>query len=647
MAGLLLVFFLLVWVMVAVVSWAKTIQQENDLVINLASRQHILIMHMTEEVHHLAYHPDDLQRHRASLQETAETFEETLWALATGGQAPYLPDQPADVPATQDPAIQAQLRQFDYTWDHFRGHLDVLMTTGPDQPDFTAATREVERLSATMQEADEVVRLYEVAARQKTSRLWWVQAAIIAGATGLLAGGFLLMRKSILHPLRVLGSVTERITYGDLNTPVQLGGPREIEAVAHSLETMRTQLKSSQEALSKQAKKLQGDVAQRQRELKIAFEFSQEVVTELDLDQLFSSITDRALTLMRASAARLCLTAPDDEGLDLVTLSGGSTIPPPCQQTAGRCLVAQVINPGQPSGAEMGCFECRLSQIPGGAQCVVAPLYLGERILGAMCVVRLGKERFDPDEDRAFTLLANSAAIAIANAYLVEAGRRHAEEIAILAERERLAADLHDNLAQTLSFLNFKAEQLRELLATDSSPEAKTELDRVQATLRQAYDQVRVALVDLRQPAPVAVVPAPDTASGRALAEELRACLGDFQQDCDLPADLTIVDPGALALPPTVRKQALYIVREALTNIRRHARAQHVWVRVECASERNEARFKVQDDGCGFDPTHIDQNKHFGLKIMQAWAERCGGRLEIDTAPGVGTKVVAYFPLNA
>lgn len=104
-----------------------------------------------------------------------------------------------------------------------------------------------------------------------------------------------------------------------------------------------------------------------------------------------------------------------------------------------------------------------------------------------------------------------------------------------------------------------------------------------------------------------------------------------------------ITDQAALALPPVTQTQVLHIVREALTNVQRHARARRARVYVECSGEM--ARFTVEDDGCSFDPDAAIGDHHWGLIIMRPHAERSGGQLLIDSASGAGTKLRLRLPL--
>jgi signal transduction histidine kinase len=260
---------------------------------------------------------------------------------------------------------------------------------------------------------------------------------------------------------------------------------------------------------------------------------------------------------------------------------------------------------------------------------------VGDRTLGELCVVRNAGKPFDPDEARALTLLANSAAVAIVNARLIEAQKRQAAQAGTLAERERLAAELHDHLAQMLGFLNLETDRVKAELSAGETEAAGGTLDRMKAAIGQAYRQVRAALVDLRE----------SPTGTDDLADKLEGCLADFRQASGLPAELVVADSSALSLPRLSQTQALLIVREALINTRRHAQARRVSVRVDRVE--GYARFTIEDDGRGFDPSSLTGNDHLGLAIMQTRAERSGGRLAVRSVPGTGTQVTAYLPLGA
>ena len=132
MGLLFLAFFLLVSISVMASFFTIETQKKDALVINLAGRQRMLIQQMSKDA--LRIEKEGAEAHAPALRETARTFDQTLWALRHGGQAPYLPDRTVDVPPTQSPDILARLDQLDDAWDTFRAQLDVIIAGDPNSP---------------------------------------------------------------------------------------------------------------------------------------------------------------------------------------------------------------------------------------------------------------------------------------------------------------------------------------------------------------------------------------------------------------------------------------------------------------------------------------------------------------------------------
>lgn len=638
-ALLCLAFFLLASVSVATTSWVLETEEADAWIINLAGRQRMLVEQITNHVLWLEKPtPNTAARHKLALQQTTATFEQTLQALTNGGQAPNTPANMADVPALRQPEIKAGLDRVAQTWQNLRPHVDVVLNSSPDDSEFITATQAIYQTSpGLVRQVDDVVNLYQINSTQKITLLRQTQAAFLVSALILLAVGFLVIKKSVVDPLRALGLVAERIGQGDFSTPVAVSGPRAVKVLACNLDAMRCQLEASHAELVAWTRELEDRVARRTRELSSAFEVSQKIVAELDLNQLLTSITTQAQTLTQAQTANLCILTPDGAYLNLATHNGKLARTSGLRQPVAEGLAVEVIGQNKAIAIQQACAGCCFLKPHPLEHCVAAPLRVGDTTLGALCVARTTDTPFDDDETRALTLLANSAAIAIANARLVEAEKRQTQQAATLAERERLAAEFHDHLAQMLSLLNFKANRLAELLVAGLTDEASNQLRQMKSTLTDVYGQVRAALTSLREP----------VIDGQTLAEQLTACLAEFQERSGLTPHLSLAYPANLALPHLIQKQAMLIVREALTNIRRHAQAQQVWVSVEHNAAQNEVRFSIEDDGCGFDLAETRGNNHLGLTIMKTRAERSGGQLVVESRPGKGTTIIAKLPLAA
>ncbi len=199
------------------------------------------------------------------------------------------------------------------------------------------------------------------------------------------------------------------------------------------------------------------------------------------------------------------------------------------------------------------------------------------------------------------------------------------ERLAISYERNRLARELHDTLAHTLSAVSVQLEALNAQL--DSDPVgAKQTLKKSRKLTRNGLQEARRALQALR------ASPLEDLSLAlaiRQLGESVTERSG-LNITIEVPTDLGELRPEA--------EQSIYrITEESLNNVVRHARAQNV--NVSLVHERGELRLMIADDGAGFDPEMVVQNGHYGLVGMRERALLCNGQLDIDSKPGDGTTV--------
>lgn len=594
---------------VAVTGLALQEHAGDTALINLAGRQRMLTQQMIWLV---AARPDG-----SDLRAAVELFDQTLQALTDGGTTLDSAGFSVTLPPATEPGLRAQLDQTADTWVAFRAHLEV--------GDAAAAQAQSPILLAQL---DSLVTAYEAQAQAKLARFQIVQFVFFAAAVALMLWGYVFTRRRFMRPLVALNGAAKRIAAGQLEQPVSVAGDDEFAHLARALDVMRAEIFEAQSVLESQ-------VTRRTREITAAFELSQEIIAQLDLQHVLRSVTERARALTGADAASLCLLDQNRTALVLSASSGDGNMPQPLRQPIWLFPANRVAGEGETIVTETACTNCGFLRAHGAGHCIATPLRVGQYILGELCVVRDARGSFDPNETRALTLLANSAAIAITNARLIEAERQQAEQAAALSERERLAADLHDHLAQTLGFLNLETDRVKMSLSTGELAEAEAELERMKAATGTAYRQVRAALVGLRDPLS-------DTSD---LTAKLEECLAEFRQASGLPADLIITDPSALQLSHVSQAQALLVVREALINVRRHAQARQAWVRIDRTN--GHARFTIEDDGCGFSAAGVEGGNHLGLAIMRTRAERSGGSLQIESTTGQGTKVIVQFPIEA
>jgi signal transduction histidine kinase len=238
-----------------------------------------------------------------------------------------------------------------------------------------------------------------------------------------------------------------------------------------------------------------------------------------------------------------------------------------------------------------------------------------------------GAAEFSEADQALVEIFALHAGIAIDNARLHEAARR----LAVTDERDRIGRDLHDGIIQSLYAVSLSLEDVPELMV-ESPDEAGARLDRAIESLNVAIRDIRNFIYGLR---PEAVDGHQVLAGIAALAHEVG--VGGLI-DVEVSLDPT-ADPG---LSPEQGVELLSLVREALSNAARHARARRIEVRLRPIDGASE--LSVADDGVGFDPALVARGGHHGLANMPVRAAAIGGTYLIQSAPGEGTRIIVRLP---
>ncbi|HIC92939.1 MAG TPA: GAF domain-containing protein, partial [Anaerolineae bacterium] len=248
------------------------------------------------------------------------------------------------------------------------------------------------------------------------------------------------------------------------------------------------------------------------------------------------------------------------------------------------------------------------------------PLMVKERAIGMITLDRREPWAFGEEDVQLALAFANQAALAIENARLYE----QAQQAATLEERQRLARELHDSVAQAIYGVTLYAEAAARLLEAGQVDVADEHLRELRDTAQEALRDMRLLLFELRPPELERV----------GLAAALRARLEAVEGRTGLETELRVEGEGRL---PTEIEEGLYrIAQEALNNALKHAQARKITVYLR-HDERSVA-LEVADDGAGFDPKAVE-GKGMGLRSMAERARLMGGELEIESEPGRGTKV--------
>jgi signal transduction histidine kinase len=292
----------------------------------------------------------------------------------------------------------------------------------------------------------------------------------------------------------------------------------------------------------------------------------------------------------------------------------------------GACASAHLIASGHPF--PLRCADSTRGEELGNRYCL--PLMRGDTPISYLHLYFPASTLLSIEELNLLGGVAPAMAVAINDARPQRLAAVQAE--AAETERKRIARDLHDTLGQSLAYLHLKLDQLTGEDALREIGAIRKDVERMRDVANESYQKVRATLDDLREST------APDLAT--SLVQRLRSS-GDRAG-----FEVEVVSEGQpQPLPASLQRHILYIFREAITNVEKHANTDRVRLSLRWTDDALEIR--LSDGGRGFDRDNVQSNGHYGLAIMGERAREIGGQLTINSSPALGTDVLFSLPLGA
>ena len=357
-----------------------------------------------------------------------------------------------------------------------------------------------------------------------------------------------------------------------------------------------------------------------------------------DLEILLQRFLLPIVTLAGAQAGAVRVFSDDTQGLRLVGHIGLDPDTAQLEQWVDRhCGVCGVAADESRLAWAAGPQDCKLRSAPGttgagGRRCdhvLAVPLTHRGRMLG---IYNLFFETSTPPDAGVQSVLravGDLLGLALDNARLERENLR----ARVVAERQAMAADVHDSIAQMLTFVKMRLPLVEQAIESHDDAQALKYVADVRATVSQAHAGLREILTHYRAPV-----------DPKGLLHALAACAREFPERTGVSLEYAN-RAGAVELSTEQEAQAFHVVKEALANVAQHARASHAWLSVD--THDGLVEIVVEDDGSGpgggsGGATH--DATHHGLTIMDERARRLGGRLDIGTRQGGGTRVRLAFP---
>ncbi len=216
--------------------------------------------------------------------------------------------------------------------------------------------------------------------------------------------------------------------------------------------------------------------------------------------------------------------------------------------------------------------------------------------------------------------------------------RHQLRQRAIIEERERIAREMHDGIAQLMGYVNTKAAAVRLLLMNGRLDEAQSQLNQLSEAAEVSFIELRASILGLRI----------SDHEGHGFVATLQEFITKFSQMTGIQVDVSLPPQGVERfLPYESELHLLRIAQEALSNVHKHSSTKHAWV--DLKRDDHLLELTIGDHGTGFNPEHPkdDHRPHFGLSTMRERAEAIGASFLVDAVPGRGTRITILLPLEA
>lgn len=443
------------------------------------------------------------------------------------------------------------------------------------------------------------------------------------------------VQQQLLEPFTLLRNWATRVRNGSVTARLPQEGTDEFAILAKDLNNLGVSLQTLTQNLEDEVRRQTEHIAQKTHSLQVLYDVAASLNASRDLNDLLTRFLYTMRDIVNAKAGTVRLLNDDDQmelvasiGLDDEVVAHERIVP------VKRCLCGNAVNEGDVL-FQQDLLPCQqyvgrpLLENSTQLGMIAVPLQYRGKSLGVYNLF-IDKTEFDArDEVKAlFTSIGRHLGMAIEKSRLDTESKR----LSIMQERNTLAHELHDSLAQTLASLRFQVSMLPATLHDEGSAAASHEIEQIKNGLDEAYTELRELLAHFRAPI-----------DARGLLPAIEDMVSQFRKQTGIHTFLQ-KEWDSTRLPANLEMQVLRIVQESLANARKHSKAQTVRIMLRCNTE-GQYRVLIEDDGVGMQKPAFTGHpgEHIGLSIMQERARYLGGDLHIESEEGEGTRVLLTF----
>ncbi len=553
--------------------------------------------------------------------EQVQLMDDTIARLARGN-----PARPLFIP--NDEAIRKQWHDVAAYW------YDIMKPAAKRalaQPD--AATY-LETLPEFVARADTLVRMIEQDNAGKTTSLRLSQGVLAAIASAGTLAMIYLLYLWIISPVLRLRDGLQRMAAREFSTRLPVESQDEFGVLARGYNRMADELQDLYTGLERRVEEKTAQLAAQNRDIGALYDMAAFLNQPNEIEALCDGFLRRVMLQFDAEGGSIRALDPNNEKLNLmvsVGLSDELVESEHCMRVndcycgvatrQAGVIVIQDFRESPPS-MELNC------QRDGFASVAVFRIVTRDEVLGSYSLHFRQQRRLSPAESQLLETLGQHLGVALDNRRL----SAQARQLAVVQERGLVAQGLHDSLAQGLNFLNLQLQMLDAAVKRGDQAEIDEILPLLRTGVDESYQDVRELLTNFRT-----------KLSQGDLQAGIEDTVARFRRQTGIETELRFGRGEGAPLPPDEQLQVLFILQEALSNVRKHSEASHV--RIDVANDRDFS-LVIADDGQGYDPAEVAERgeSHVGLHIMRERAARMRAVIKLESQPGAGTRVALTLP---
>lgn len=486
-------------------------------------------------------------------------------------------------------------------------------------------------LTPFVENVNRLVSLVEIELSGKTTWLRLCQTALIFLSLAAAVTLLYLLYLWIIGPVTRMHAVIAKMSEYDLSVRLPIANDDEIGMLAQAFNKMAERLQGAHRTLEQRVRDKTEKLRAQNHQVAALYEITTFLSGQHAIEELCRGFLQGIMQRVDADGGTVRILDLKSDNMHITVHEGISEemIEEEHCIKSNECLCGAAIHQGViliKDFRQINPQKRYRCQEEGFVSIAVFQIVARQQVIGSFSLHFAQQRTISGEEHRLLETLGQNLGIAIENQRLIA----REKEFAVSQERNLLAQGLHDSIAQGLNFLNLQVQMLEDSVKRNNMEEAVDIVPLLRAGVEESYQDVRELLLNFRT-----------RLKGNDMDSEMRNVLSKFERQTGIQGKIEFDGSGA-PLAPEQQLQVLFILQEALSNIRKHAQAGTVRVNVE---NGRDFALVVEDDGKGFSPEELLEKGegHVGLRIMEERAQRLGAQFDISSKPGIGTSVSLHL----